>query len=582
MILIAVCLFGFSLLQASVIEDAPITRVTVYPDRAMVTRSVTTELSAGDHTILVENLPNQAHDNSFRAFVGEGAAQLLGLNRLIVRHVETPEKKAAELDKTIYELEKYTRQGIVDRKDVFEQQKKMLLSISFKSGEEMSEQLDKGGLEISQWKDAFAFIGDALMAINDSISVTGRELDDIDRLLFKLREDRRAISSQFSRQTKTVEIDVRLHRAGNIGIDLDYVITGASWKPVYDARLVEKNKKVDFQCFGEVTQRTGEDWTDVDLTLSTARPSQGTGPGDLLPWILSLYCQAHGAKKGIDFLETGTVTIKTQKEIISAPVSTVNDLMARETGITKDAEGELYIRGGIVGGTSYLVDGSDYSDPLGGRQTDPLFQIAASTFSTSFKVARKVSIPSGDEAVRTPIGNHLLDSKVDLLCRPRNRQGVYRLATITNQDMAPLLPGLVSIFTGSDYLGLAVLNRFVAPGDEFVLPFGKDDNIEVKREMIENKTSVKGDKIRKEQTIRITLSNNGNNNRPITVEEQLPVTRDSQIKVKLRDVKPEKDELAEDDNNKAVWMISLLPREEKTITMSYRIEYPANTIISGM
>lgn len=74
-----------------------------------------------------------------------------------------------------------------------------------------------------------------------------------------------------------------------------------------------------------------------------------------------------GRRKGIDFLATGTVTIKTQQEILMAPVASVDDLLARETGITLDANGELHIRGGRAGETTYLVDGVNYSDPLGGR-----------------------------------------------------------------------------------------------------------------------------------------------------------------------------------------------------------------------
>ena len=74
-----------------------------------------------------------------------------------------------------------------------------------------------------------------------------------------------------------------------------------------------------------------------------------------------------GQRKGIDINQTGTVTIKTSKEIQAAPVASVNDLLAQETGITIDAEGELHIRGGRSGETTYLVDGVNYSDPLGGR-----------------------------------------------------------------------------------------------------------------------------------------------------------------------------------------------------------------------
>jgi outer membrane receptor protein involved in Fe transport len=74
-----------------------------------------------------------------------------------------------------------------------------------------------------------------------------------------------------------------------------------------------------------------------------------------------------GTRKGIDINVTGTVSIKTQKEIQVAPVASVDDLLSRETGITRDAEGELHIRGGRSGETTYLVDGVNYSDPLGGR-----------------------------------------------------------------------------------------------------------------------------------------------------------------------------------------------------------------------
>jgi len=77
--------------------------------------------------------------------------------------------------------------------------------------------------------------------------------------------------------------------------------------------------------------------------------------------------EVRGTRKGIDFLETGTRTVKTQQEIQVAPVATVDQLLQRETGITVDPEGQLHVRGGRAGETTYLVDGVDYSDPLGGR-----------------------------------------------------------------------------------------------------------------------------------------------------------------------------------------------------------------------
>lgn len=559
-VILIVCLIAVS--EASVKLEAPIQRVTVYTDRAMITRSTQLSLPAGDHTIIIENLPYGANNASFRGSVKGGGAILLGLNHRVVNLLEIPQENLAQLDREIYLLENYDKKRLNDRKEVFEQQKELLFAISVKSSEDMTKQLDRGGLDVAQWREAFDFVGNSLMRVNDSINATKRDLDEINKKLSKLHNDRRALGGQMALRNKVVELDVRLMQAGSIKVELNYIMTGASWRPMYDARLNEVSEKVDFLCFGEITQRTGEDWDGVDLILSTSQPSQGTGPGNLRKWVLSLLnprpvsrVSVRGAQKGINFNAVGTSSIKTQQQIMMAPVASVADLLEKETAITHS--------------------------------------IIHSAYNTSFSVTRKMTILSGNEAVRAPLGSYALDRSVENICRPQNRQAVYRLAKITNQDEAPLLPGKVSIFAGSDYLGSTHLNRFVAPGDDFELPFGRDNNIEVKRDIIKDKTSsVNGsffqsdkNKIRMERTVRITLSNNGSRSVTVRVEEPLPVALDDRIKIKLKDVKPKFDE--PDNNEKkedgqAVWTIELASGEETTITMPYRIEYPAEMQITGM
>jgi uncharacterized protein (TIGR02231 family) len=552
-----IILIGPSSASGSEIKaDAPITAVTVYPDRAMITRSITLDLAAGDHTVVIDNLPVGVLDDSFRGSLQGGQAILLGLNYHIVRHTEIPQAKVAELDERIYNLENYERLGIVNRKEIFEQQKKILLSIGFKSGQEMSEQMDKGGLDIAQWHQAFDFVGEAMRAVNDSLSVVKRELDILDRQLAKLKGDRGAFSGQLSLQTKTVELEVCQIRTGTATVELDYVIGGAGWRPIYDARLNEETDKVDFAAFGEVAQKTGEDWNEVELVLSTSRPALGTGPGALAPWFLSLFAPP------------------SRNMIMSAPAATVDDLLQRETGITTDSDGVLKIRGGRSGETSYLIDGVNFSDPLAG--------VISSNYNTAFKVTRKITIPSGEESVRAPIGEYSLKRHIDNICRPRNRLGVFRLATITNQDKAPLLPGRVAIFAGSDFLGNTNLGKFIASGQEFDLPFGRDNNIEVEREITNDTRAQKGDKVRIDQTIKITLTNNGREESEVAVEEILPVARDQRIKVDIRDIQPQLDESSESAPDRAVWTVSLKSGETRTITYSYRIEYPSDMRLQGI
>ena len=59
----------------------------------------------------------------------------------------------------------------------------------------------------------------------------------------------------------------------------------AGWTPIYDARLITggKNKEASLTIArrASITQESGEDWTDADLTLSTTRPGGTTSAPEL-------------------------------------------------------------------------------------------------------------------------------------------------------------------------------------------------------------------------------------------------------------------------------------------------------------
>ncbi|OYU73274.1 MAG: hypothetical protein CFE45_37780, partial [Burkholderiales bacterium PBB5] len=91
------------------------------------------------------------------------------------------------------------------------------------------------------------------------------------------------------RATKTVTVRLNATAAGRLDLTLSYIVPGASWTPAYDARVATADRVVELGYFGIVRQNTGEDWRDVALTLSTARPALGGGPAPLTPWTLDVY-----------------------------------------------------------------------------------------------------------------------------------------------------------------------------------------------------------------------------------------------------------------------------------------------------
>src|SRR5260370_158658 len=84
-------------------------------------------------------------------------------------------------------------------------------------------------------------------------------------------------------------VRIEVASAGEVAIDLSYLVSGASWLPRYDARVDVSSARVHLTQQALVTQRTGEDWADVVLALSTARPSAAaTLPDEPTPWYIDV------------------------------------------------------------------------------------------------------------------------------------------------------------------------------------------------------------------------------------------------------------------------------------------------------
>jgi uncharacterized protein (TIGR02231 family) len=544
--------------------DAPIRQVTVYPDRAKITRIVDLELPIGEYEILIKGLPMGVIDASLRGSArGVEGITFLGLSHRNEQHLSTPREDVARLEERIYKLEHEDKQALVDRLEAFRQQKELLTSLGGQAVVVMNTQIKDASMNVDQWQAAYEFVGARLVAANDSIRAASLAQNKIDQQLEMLRKQLSALKAGTSQTSKTVQIDLRLARSGPVRVELEYIIPGATWWPVYDARLADLSGPVTLTYFASVTQQTGEDWQDVKLTLSTAQPSLGTGPGALSAWYLNVR----------KFLRV--------EELDKAPAS-----------IRTTPEGEVFIQGGRAGEVRYITDGVPLGDPLGslGQSGANLSLVSGSMisntgFNTVFEVERRENIPSSDKAVRTRIAEFELEQETRFICRPRLREGVYRLVKITNQEEAPLMPGPVAIFSGADFIGNSALSSLVAPGEEFELPFGLFNGIKVTRQLLGYKRSETGgfmssDKLRIEQTVEITLSNNGSGKHAVVLEDVVPVSQDERIKVSMDGTRPEPDSI--DVKGIARWTIHLEPDGKQIVRVPYRVEYPADMEIVGL
>ena len=533
--------------------EAPIKSVTVYLDRAKITRVAELELMEGDHSLLIKKLPYDAIESSFRSSVaGVEGITLMGMSQQTERHLEDPQENIAALEKQIEEINQKTRLVLNGQIEAFKQQKMFLQTLIMGSAENSSEDINKGVVDVAQWEKAYDFIGQKLREVNDSILIYGFKVKQAEEKLKLLTDQLNTIRTDGNKSSWTVQVDLNLKKEGKVYLNLEYIIQNASWKPFYDARLDRKTNKVNLSYFARISQHTGEDWNDVNLTLSTNRPSQGIGPGEFRPWLL-------GA---------------------TAPVQTVDELLEQVARVETTSTGEVFIRGSRAGELAYIVDGVPIADPVGGIDIIRGKILSADLGSETYEIKRKETIPSGEQSARVVIAQWTLEADKSLISRPKYREGVYRLLTVKNQDTTALIPGQVAIFAGTDFIGNTVLPDLVAPAQSFELPFGLEDMIKIEREIVSYGKSTRGNKNKVEFVIKITLTNNDETKQSVHLEEPLPVTQDKRIKVDFNSLEPEP--VVNTENGRAEWLVILEPGQVQEIKIAYKIEYPIDIYIPGI
>ncbi|GEM_PF-939427 len=555
--------------------DSKITAVTVYPEWARVTRTANIDIDSGMHSVKFENIPLIADESSFRVSAfGLDGAKLYGFNQTVEFHLEDPDKRAARIEELAQNIIRTRKQPLQSTSERLKQQKELLMGIGKTAGENMSGEIKSGSVNAAGWENAYGFFSNKMATLLDSIIFVENEISDITDSLKLLDAERRKTVEQNRNQTRTVSADFDISKAGKLTVEVEYLIPGANWYPIYDATFNPKTEKVEIGYYANILQQTGEDWEDVQLSLSTNRPSQALDPGQFAAWYLTPF--------EVSYLNKMRSNAELNNMIVP---DAVDDMLSSTAGTVTTNEGELIIRGGRAGEVPYVLNGITIDKPLGGKKgPEPVksvgYQYSLGDFEAVFSSPRKETIRSGGDPQKVPIGHFDLAGEVNLISRPKAAEGAFRQITMTNNTDFPLLPGVVSVFTESGFLGKTVFNEAVLSGNKITLGFGKDETMDIKRKIIESKKNVKGDKIKKEVTVRIIAENKGKAARKVKLEEPTPVSQDNRIKVKLGQFLPEPLNIGID--GRAEWSLDLAPAQVDTIIIKYEVEYPQELVITNL
>jgi uncharacterized protein (TIGR02231 family) len=534
--------------------DTSIVAVTVYPDRARVTRRGMVTLEKGTHDLIVQGLTNQLDAESVRAS-GEGTARvrLLGVDVRQEYYTETPSLPAAELEKQIQTTQDADK-ALQDEDELLDSQLGFLASMIESAGEHLAQGIGRGRAKVTD--------GNALLEFSSTqyhqFSNRRREIAAARRELAKeihvLQKELERIRGARPRQRYEAVIGIEALTPGEFTLELEYTTRGgASWQPLYDLRLVTEGKEptIELTYLGQVQQSTGEDWADVDLTLSTARPAVSAQIPELSTWYV---------------------------DIFRPPPPPQMARMDKARGATLGA--------GVAAAADFFAAPAAEAEPEEALPPPAPAGVAQASVDTSgaavtFHIPRKADIPADSTPHKTTVLVLDLTPELDFVAVPKLSDEVYRRATIKNDTEVTLLPGPVTLFHGGEFVGRARLDK-IAPQEEFETTLGIDDRIKIERKLVLDQVSKQliGDRRVRRYAYEIELQNLLPHETKIVVKDQLPVAANEEIKIKEEGSTPEP--TTKSEQNELAWELELDPQQKTKIRFEFTISAPRSNTLVGL
>ena len=472
------------------LQDAPIREVTVYESGALVRREARLEPTATSFEF--RGLPGELDRDALRARAGSGLAVLgLDVRERLERRV--PDARIAELRERRQELQREieAQEDELALCDVLERHFVRLLEIPpAEPGSRPNSGSVANGLRIGA---VVAEESAGNLARRRGIQ---RRIEELKQALGELEHELgRAASGE---NVRLVDVRVTLERTASDFVPelaLEYVLPGAAWKPRYELRTASDARSVELGYRAEVWQQTGEDWNDVELALSTARPQLGVEVRDPVAIWLG---------RGLP-------------------------------------EVQFLAQAGAIAGVE-LEDINGFAAPSEAWEEPPTeATVEASGLSLRFRMAQKESVPSRREPSVVLVGTQRLDVTPEYVASPEVDSSVWLRGRARNTTPWTLMPGRVATYFGADFLGYSELGT-VPVAAELTLHLGPDPAFTLERAVLVDEREGPGLFSKNEthtQAFRVRLANAGaaivaaDGSAEVLVRETLPRTLDDRISIKL-------------------------------------------------
>jgi len=407
------------------------------------------------------------------------------------------------------------------------------------------------GVSTVELKLAADLFRSKIKEINAELFKLNKKTSVLNESLIKISQQLSELNAKNDQPTAEISILVTTASKTNSTIDLRYVVTDAGWSPNYDLHTEDINQPIELKYRAKVFNNTGVDWNDIKIKLSTSDPSKSAAKPQIKPWDLNTV--TNYKKKKYD---DGAYGYSEQNKPLSQSMD----------GYTQSNSAQ----------NSYDLKAKQKEQA--GKPKIEVVEIEISELSAEFDIKTNYTIPSDFKPYIVDVTEYKLPATYQHYSAPKLERDAFLLARITGWEDLDLVEGPANIYYSGTYVGQSYIYT-KSTDDTLDLSLGRDNKVMVARTKIKdfNTKKIVGTTTKETFAYEIAIKNNRKTPVQIEVEDQLPISTQSDIIVDAIEISK-----AESDpkTGKLTWKYNLQPGEVKKITLSYSIKYPKNSKIN--
>ena len=512
--------------QDEILTRPNISGVKVYMRGAEITHNTTVKLTRGLNSVVLSGLANNIDRNSINISAKGDIVIMSIVQRFnFLRPAgKTPKIKSLEdsLESENKSLALNQNENEVLKAEID------LLAANKSIGNE------KIGVSITELQKMAEFLRKRLAEIKNKqydLSLSAKKIQkNIERIQNQLTE----LNNSLNKSTNEIVISVLAKTAGEAEFNLSYLSYDAGWQPAYDIRVSKLDSPAALSYKANVWQNTGLDWNDASIVLSTRNPSSENQKPELNTWFLDftrpvLYkgINAEGRKaQGMNAQITQDIKIK--------PAATMADYIS----------------------------------------------VSDKQLSVEFIPQIKYTIPTDNKPHSVSLREFSIPAYYEYSALPKLSQNGFLIARLTDWEQYDLLPGRANLYFENSFVGQSTIDPFTTK-DTLTISLGRDQNILVSRTVLKDFSEDKflSSNVGRTFAYEIKIRDNKKIKIKIAVEDQVPVSKNEDITVKLID---SSGALYNAETGSLKWVVELEAGQSVSRKLVYSVKYPKDKTVPGL